>query len=121
MALTSEEFRNRVKAAAALHGRGMREARDLLDGFGTERTLAEAVISGKKDQNKRNIRDLAEALEVPREWFTEPDWRDLIPGAGPPEDEARTVREVDADEASNLPDAPNAPKTAEPGRGAANS
>lgn len=88
MALTSEEFRNRVLAAGALHGEGMRGIRDLLGAFGTERTLAEAVIRGDKDQNKRNIRDLAEALEVPREWFTEPDWRLLLVGnQHPPERE----------------------------------
>lgn len=85
MALTSEEFRNRVKAAAALHGEGMREARDHLEEFGADRTLAEAIISGKKPQNKRNIRDLAEAFEVPRAWFTEPDWRGLLVGNHPPE------------------------------------
>lgn len=121
MGLTSKEFKRRVVAAGALHGAGMREIRDLLADYGTEKTLAEKVISGEKPQNKRNIRDLAEALEVPRAWFTEPDWRDLIPGSGPVEEEAKTIAEVDADEASNLPDAPSAPKTSEPGRGAANS
>ncbi len=85
MSLSNEEFRNRVRAAAALHGEGMREARDHLEAFGADRTLAEAIISGKKPQNKRNIRDLAEAFEVPRAWFTEPDWRGLLVGNRPPE------------------------------------
>jgi len=44
MPLTNDEFRNRVKAAAALHGKGMREARDHLEEFGADRTLAEAII-----------------------------------------------------------------------------
>ena len=121
MALTTDEFRNRVKAAAALHGRGMREARDQLEEFGADRTLAEAIISGKKPQNKRNIRDLAEAFEVPRAWFTEPDWRSLIPRTGPSEFEAKTIREQDEDEAQNLPGSPIDRRISEPERGAANS
>jgi hypothetical protein len=118
MALTSKEFRRRVLAAGALHGAGMREIRDLLQDFGTERTLAEAVISGKKPQNKRNIRDLAEAFEVPREWFTEPDWRDLIPGSGE-ESRDQSLGRLDADEDEILPGDPTSPPTEEqePGTG----
>jgi hypothetical protein len=112
MALTNDEFRNRVLAAGALHGRGMREIRDLLAEFGTEKTLAEAVIRGDKPQNKRNIRDLAEALEVPREWFTEPDWRVLLVGSPlPPEREL----ESDLDDAVRRSE-PSAGRTEERGR-----
>lgn len=89
MALTSEEFGWRVKAAAALHGMGMRKLRDALDEFGADRTLAEAMIRGDVQRNVRNIRDLAETLGVPEEWFTVEDWRVLIAPA------AATPREVD--------------------------
>jgi hypothetical protein len=36
---------------------------------------------------RKNIRDLAEALDLPQAWFTEPSWWALIDGATePPED-----------------------------------
>lgn len=116
MALANDEFRNRVLAAGALHGKGMREIRDLLGEFGTERTLAEAIIRGDKDQNKRNIRDLAEALEVPREWFTEPDWRVLLVGAPQPPERELEKDLAGADQKST----PSDSRTEEPGRASQN-
>lgn len=78
MALTPEELDRRVKAAAALYGLKKGEVRKVLHDYGTDATLAEALASGRKAIQDRAIRDLAEALGMPRAWFTEPDWRKLI-------------------------------------------
>lgn len=126
MALSSDEFRARCLAAAALHGTGMRGLRDILDRFGADKTLAESLIKDEAARRPKQIRDLAEALEVPRAWFTEPDWRDLIPGSGAAarEPQAAPARELETDleDASRRSEStgshsgeqePEVPKTAE--------
>ncbi len=82
MGLSKEEFANRVTAAASLHGLGMRELRTHLEKFGANKTLAEALISDETKRKPKQLRDLAEALEVPIAWFEAEDWRDLINAEG---------------------------------------
>jgi hypothetical protein len=78
MGLSKKEFRNRVLAAAALHGLGLRTLRDHLEEFGADRTLAESLINDPAKRKPKQLRDLTEALEVPAAWFEAPDWRSLI-------------------------------------------
>lgn len=81
MALPPQELRRRVRAAGALLGLGQRQIRRALADFGADATLADRMISGAVPQSQRNIRDLAEALGMPQAWFTEEDWRPLVPSA----------------------------------------
>lgn len=85
MTLSGEPLRRRIVAAAALHGMGMRELRDALEGYGANRTLAEAMIRGDQAVGGRNLRDLSEVLEVPPAWFTEPDLHKVVPAYAPTE------------------------------------
>lgn len=74
MPLTGEALRRRILSAAALQGRGMRELRDALQDYGANRTLAESMIRGDSPANERNLRDLCEVLQVPRDWLTDEEW-----------------------------------------------
>lgn len=117
------ELGRRIVAAAALNGWERKELPEHFGAYGkgVKHTASRLARDPEAKPDKLQLRLLSDVLGVPIEWFTAPDWRDLIPGARPPGDEARTVREVDEDEEPNLPAAPSAPTTAEPNRGAANS
>jgi hypothetical protein len=71
-------LRQRIYAACWLNGIGMRQLREELGALKAPKLLAEDMIKGDKPQDRRNRRDLSEALHVPMRWFTEPDWRKLI-------------------------------------------
>lgn len=86
MALSGEQLRRRVRAAAALDGHGMREVRGILKEFGAPKTLAEAMARGDTPQSPSNLLVLAEALGVPRAWFEVEDARELIRPADSPID-----------------------------------
>lgn len=82
MALTQKEFRKRAVAGAALHGATLRGLRDLLEAYGADRTLYVTMYRDERARGlPRNIRDISEALDLPRDWFLKADWRDLIKGA----------------------------------------
>lgn len=87
MALSPEEFKGRVVAAAALYGLNYGEVRKVLGDYGAVEGLSEAIVAGKKRQSDKHIRELAEAFALPKAWFTEPDWRLLIRDAPPKESE----------------------------------
>jgi hypothetical protein len=80
MPLSKDEFKNRVQAAAALHGLGMRALRDFLAEKEADKTLAETLIKDPAARTKKPMRELSEALEVPPAWFEADDWRSLIFG-----------------------------------------
>ena len=67
-------------AAAALHGLGMRELREFLADHEANLTLAETLIKNPEARTKKSMRELSEALEVPRLWFEAEDWRPLLQG-----------------------------------------
>lgn len=76
--LPKDVLRQRIYAACWLNGIGMRQLREKLGALKAPKLLAEDMIKGEKPQDRRNRRDLSEALHVPKRWFTEPDWRKLI-------------------------------------------
>lgn len=67
---------------AAVHlngGDGMRAGRELLAAYGAPKSLAEDLIYQQdREVRPRDLRDLADATGVPREWFEVEDWRTLI-------------------------------------------
>lgn len=77
---------DRWLAAVHLNGyEGMRDGRKLLDAYGAAKSLAEELIYNDDRQPRpRDIRDMAEAAGLPREWFLEEDLSKLIrpPGQG---------------------------------------
>lgn len=85
MPLTDEEFRNRVKAAAALHGLGIKaDLRTYLDARELDKGLATKLIEKPEERRPKPLKDLSDALEVPIAWFEKEDWRSMIYAEGSP-------------------------------------
>jgi hypothetical protein len=90
MALEGAELKRRIEAAAALYGLKYGEVRRVLVDYGTDMTLAEAMVSGKKPIRDKQIDELATVFALPRAWFEVEDWRSLIHDAPPSDSELAT-------------------------------
>jgi hypothetical protein len=94
VALDKAEFRNRLKAALALHGKELKHLPEMLEGSGVPKHHA-ARMGRAGDSlvpTEAAVLVLAQRLEVPAAWFEVEDWRPLISDprrvAGAPAEEA---------------------------------
>lgn len=82
MRLTRTQLKNRIRAAAALHGWTLKTLSAKLDGYGADKHLVGAIAGGSKhhrrDAQRADYRALSDVLDVPEEWFTVADYRDLL-------------------------------------------
>lgn len=124
--LPGHVLEQRIKAACWLNGIGMRQLRNRLGAIKAPKLLAEEMIKGEKPQDRRNRRDLAEALKVPEDWIVNADWQLLVVGASELDEAQELARLADEEREALEKDvaahsqryAPSARHSAKPKRGA---